>query len=406
MVLTREGVTAIIPEDTAGLASRLGSLAYQGESSEFQHLPAGALQTLYPAFAQQKARSNIIAISGAGSTICSVLPPDILDSFTEQINAELAQGLQQPVENLGASLWDEFIDSNLSEDDHMEIRRRLSECDELLRGLTEVLDILANLSMSLGGIALHDIVTTGLSRALIAAGISEIVLSRYTLSQNLLFAALFALSESDPAVDDEESEQLLQILARAFVIYHRYRVLKWVCEQTGEEARERSRLKGKGNGRGGKRPAGNEVLSEGLGGLKVRDPDLEEGDYDSDGYNSSYSLLHSLFARQFELPIMSGSINAILSASMEFLNTADLVSVDLEIELELGARGQDLQLIQSILMDGHLLLAGKMSELYEFGSGTAYLRGRCWLDSGDWEGAAGLLQRAVAGCRGEFDTCL
>jgi nuclear pore complex protein Nup160 len=398
VILTREGLTLPVPEDSAGLATLFSGVG-SGEIDEFRELPEGAISKLYPALSSVTGRNDILAISAAGSSLSSSLPLDALGSFTEQVNAELAQGLQQPVEILGMSLWDEHPEMNLSEDARTGLRRSLSDCDEISRGFVAVLELLADLSMALGGTALQNASTSGTAKALITANISQIVATRYTLSRNVLLVILFALSESDTETEDEDSEQLRDILVRSLVLYHRYRILKWVTEQTGEEAKERNQLR---SSKGIKRFAGDENQAQGLGGLKVRDGNVNTDGFDSDGYDLQYSLLHSLFARQFELPTMSGSLNSVLSTSMEFLDTADVIPLDEESRVELRARGQDLQLIQAVLMDGHCLLASKMSELYEFGSGVAYVRGRSWVESGDWEAGAGLLQRAAAGCRGTF----
>jgi nuclear pore complex protein Nup160 len=250
--------------------------------------------------------------------------------------------------------------------------------------------------MSLGGHALHDSLPSGPAKALMTSNITQIVTSRHSLARNVLLVAIFALSESDPSAEDEESEQLVEVLARALVTYHRYRVLKWVCDQTGEEARESSKSR-----RGKRRQGGDDILAEGLGGLLVRDRDIDDGGYASDGYDLSYSLLHSLFARQFELPSMTACLSPILSASIEFLSTVGLVSVDRDEGQELDAEKEDLQLIQAVLMDGHAILTGKMAELYPMNSGIGYLRGRANLEAGEWEAAAGLLQRAAAGCTGK-----
>ena len=377
-MITREGITAPVPEDAAGIVDRLGR---SGDTGDFERLPEGALKKLYLSLTPPTARSSIIAVSAAGVYISSALARPVeeggLEAFVETVNVTLSTSPNQPIEDLAAYLWDEYVDRVLTEEDCTAIRRILSECPDLRRGLGESLDILADLTCTHG--ASH-FTFSGLGNALVASNIAKIIASRFSLASSILLVSLFHLAEAS----EDEAEELVEALARAFVTYHRYRVLQYVSEQTGEGGREAKARRPK------RKANGDDVLSAGFDGLKMR----EGEDLDMDGFDPGYSLIHALLSRR-ERPATQGL--AISEAAMGFLSDAALLSRD---QVDVEAQAADVKFVYTVLMDGHAMVAGCLADLYLQSTGMAYVRGRALLNVGQVDPAVQEFQRAAAGCRG------
>ena len=376
LIQTREGVTMLIPEDAIGLVHRLGKSSESVE--DFIDLPEGSLKRMYRALAPPMARNNAVALSAAGESISLALTRQEaedggsgVDLLTEQVNLSLAAAASQPVETLAGSLWDD-----------------LSECPDILRGLNESLDLLADLAFRMPSNNASELTYSGLTNSLITSTLLIIISNRYTVARHLLLISLFHLAESA----DEEAEELIETLSRAMVTYHRYRILRWVSEQTGEEAQARIKAR-RTNKR--KLKGGDEMLAEGLGDLQVREG-AEEG-MDADGYDPGYSLLHSIIAQRVPQEVIENFAAPILEAATAFLTKTGLVSKD---QVEIAPREADVKLAYTILIDGHAALAGQMSAFYPLSSGMAFVRGRAYLEVGDVDSAVRNLQQAASGCNG------
>ncbi|WVQ96857.1 hypothetical protein IAU59_003964 [Kwoniella sp. CBS 9459] len=399
LILTREGASVPVPDDIAGLVERLGRSDI--DPNEFLQLSEGAIRKVCPALAPPKARSSAIAVSMSGAYICNALKSKdagqgtgtALDEFTQNTMETVAQATHEPPEVIAGGLWDDFVEPLLTEEDNTAIRRILSETPSTSRALDESLDILEDTSLPLASAEASELSWSGSGNALLASAITSYIDSRYTLARNVLLTSLFHLGESaDPSGEDDEGEELIETLGRALLVFHRYKALKWVSEQTSEEARERSKTK-----RSNKRkPNGpDDGLTEGLGSLRMRE-DYEESSLDSDSYDVGYSLLHSLLARQTPLPVVEGSLNRYLEATSGFISQIGLLTSE---QTDIGAQAADIQLAYTILVDGHARLAGALTDLYPLSAGVAYVKGRAYLECGIVDEAVKYLEKAAGGCK-------
>ncbi|WVW84551.1 hypothetical protein I302_106585 [Kwoniella bestiolae CBS 10118] len=398
LVLTREGVSTAIPTDVAGLVDRLGKSEI--DPNHFLQLSEGSVRRLYPALAPPKARASAIAISMAGSFISNILMTQdatentgtALDDFVNTTAERLATVTHEPPEVIAGSVWDDHVEELLAEEDRTSVRRILSESASVSRALDESLNILQQASFPLASSSLEELNWSGSGKALLTSNIAQFIESRFSLARNVLLVTFFHLFESrDPSYEDDEGEELIAILARALVIFHRYRVLKWVCDQTGEEGRERSKTK-----RTNKRKVngGDDVLAEGFGSLRMKEGEDDQG-LDSDTYDIGYSLVHSLLARQIPQPVTSGLINRFVEAASTFVSGINLVDPE---QTDVGAQKADLQLSYRILVDGHAQLAGAFTDMYPLSAGISYVKGRAYLECGMIEEAVKFLEKAAAGC--------
>ncbi|KAK4684665.1 hypothetical protein P7C73_g5499, partial [Tremellales sp. Uapishka_1] len=387
LVLSREGFALPVPQDTVGLITHIQ------DNEAFQALPEGALRKMYPSLAPPQARRSAAAISAAGSYMATILAdqtnPDVgedcLSALTDMLVDTLAESAAQPVEDLCGALWDEMVDPYLTKEERTQLSCFLSDCAHVRRGLLEILDVLSDFSAFLGGMEQSETALSGAGNALLVSTLAQIVSSRSTLARNVILVCIYHLSESPAATsEDDESEELVLVLSRALVVYHRYRILRWLCDQTGEEARERV-----GSKRHLKRK-GEDGLAEGFGSLKVREGE-DEG-LDTDGYDPAYSLVHSLIAHR--LPQVAGYDQS--STALAFLSELGVVqkgAIDTE-PLE-----ADVKLAHAIYADGHPSLAREWTVLYPLTAGMAYIRGRAGLDAGDVDLAVSCFEKASSGCR-------
>jgi nuclear pore complex protein Nup160 len=397
-ILAREGVSVPIPEDVCAIIDRFGN----SETEEgLRDLPEGALRRLYPSLAPPQARAAVLAVSSAGAILSHLLAAqdsDIdgssLEGFVFEVNTALSAGVQLPVEALAGQLWDDFVDHRIAEEDRTTLRRILSDCLDIRRSINETLGILADMSLPLTVHVVANLSLSGLGNALLASAISQVVSSRYSLARNVLLVALFQLSESrDRSTGEAEEEGSIEILTRAMAIYHRYRVLKWVCERTGEEARARAKIrrtdKRKING-------GDDVLADGLGGLNVREADES---LDADRYDVSYSLVHSLLAHQLARQVHKGSVVDLLDGAERFLEDLGVVEKD---QVEVEPQVADVRLAHGVLVDGHPRVARGLADLYPDSAGMVYIRGRAFVEEEMVPEAVKCLEQAAAGCKGEL----
>ncbi|WVF69357.1 hypothetical protein IAT40_004133 [Kwoniella sp. CBS 6097] len=399
LVLTREGVSAPVPDDIAGLIVRLGRSDI--DPNGFLQLSEGAIRKIYPALAAPKARSSAIAVSMSGAYISNVLEGKDADQgtgtalgeFTQYAMETVAQVTHEPPEAIAGGLWDDFVEPLLEEEDSTAIRRILSESPSTSRALNESLSILEDTSLPLVFAEEGEMRWSGSGNALLTSAITSYIGSRYSLAQNVLLTSLFNLGESaDPSGEDDEGEELIDILGRALLVFHRYKALKWVSEQTGEEARERSKAK-KSHKR---KPNGaDEGLTEGLGSLRMRENN-EDMSLDSDNYDVGYSLLHSLLARATPLPVISRSVNQYLEATAAFISRLRILSAE---QTDIGAQAADIQLAYTVLVDGHAQLAGAFTDLYPLSAGVSYVKGRAYLECGVVDEAVKHLEKAAGACR-------
>ncbi|WVQ80541.1 hypothetical protein IAT38_002646 [Cryptococcus sp. DSM 104549] len=402
LVLTREGVSTPVPEDTAGALINLDTTS----ASELANLPPGALRRVYPHLGAPEARKAVASVALAGGALAGVLKRQeqdagdeavggtgtIFDLATRYLNEVLAQGLQGTPEAVAAEVWDEYFERFVSESEKEELRRVLSHSGSVSRAIVHSLEILESTAFPLPTEIDAELGFSGLGNALLASAVAQVVESRYTLARDTLFIALFHLMDGfDPATiaDDDEGEELIAILSRAMVVYHRYRVLKWVSSQPGAEAAENLGARGK-SGKGKRKQAGTGDDVDGLDG----GDDLES---DSDGFVTGGSLLHGLFARHIPqaVPSAGSSINIYLEAAFGVLERLGLLSPG---ETELGTQAADVVLGNLIFVDGHWLLAGEYTELYPLSAGLTYVRGRVCLELGGENEAAKLLEKAASGC--------
>ncbi|WWC70656.1 uncharacterized protein I206_104607 [Kwoniella pini CBS 10737] len=398
-ILTREGFSTPIPNDTAALVDRLGKSNI--DPNQFLHLSEGALRRFYPALAPPKARASAIAISMSGSYISNILKGQdatdntgtALDDFVNVTGDRLASITHEPSEVIAGAIWDDQVEGLLSEEDRSSVRRILSESASVSRALDESLKILEESVYPSPSAQNAELSWSGSGNALLTSAISSIIEARYSLAQSVLLVTFFHTFESrDSSYEDDEGEELIEILARALVIFHRYKVLKWVSDQTGEEARERSKVK-KSSKR--KTNGGDDVLAEGLGSLRMREGEDDSG-LDSDSFDLGYSLIHSLIARQTPQPVSNGSINEYLQVASSFVSDLQVIESG---QTDIGARNPDLDLSYKILVDGHAQLAGAFTDMYPLSAGISYVKGRAYLECGMVEEAVKFLEKAAAGCK-------
>ena len=392
VVLAGEGITVPIPEDTVGVVDRLGKS--REAADQFMEFPERSLEVIHRALATPLSRKSTIAVSAAGRHMGSTLlfqdaqdGGTILDAFTAQLNIAVSAQASQPVELLAGFFWDDHVDPFLADEDRAAVRRHLSECPDLLTGIRESLDMLADPISPVIGASNLSLNHSGYANTLIASAISSVIAIRYTFVRHLVLVSLFFLSESA----DQEAEDLIEILARAMATYHRYHVLKWVATQSGEKTQMMStkqESKRRLNG-------GDEMLAEGLGGLKMREKE-DEG-LDTDGYDARYSLIHSILSRRLPQTVREGSVSQISEAASSFLSAIGLLSKD---QVEIEPQSTDVLFAYTVLIDGHPAFAGQLSDFYPAASGMAYVRGRAYIEMGMIGSAVKALEKAGAACKG------
>lgn len=395
VILDREGASAPVQEDTSALLVHLGQTPQQ--AAEFQSLPEGALRSLYPALAPPRARRAITAAAIAGETLSGVLrnsdsgdgSTSALDALLSHLDSELSVPAQVPPEELAGGLWDDFVEPCLTEETRDHVTRALAESSSVPRTLSDALNILSSYPAAASGSQKADNWSlSGFGNALLTSTVSAVIASRFAMARDILLVALFHMATcSDLAEDDEASETLIEVIARAQVTYHRYHVLSWLSQRTGAGEGERENQKWSGR---------DDVLVA-FGSLKMREN--EDKGVDSDGYDTAYSLLHALLAHPLAQQVPRDTVASLFDMASSFL--ADLGLVGSE-EFDVEPRTADVKLALAVLADGHAATAGDLTQLYPMSSGTAYVHGLALMEVGNVERGALFLERASAGCRGKL----
>jgi nuclear pore complex protein Nup160 len=400
-IIAREGASVPVLEDGVGIINRLGDS--QEASGDLRDLPDGALRHLYPDLAPPLARASMLALSAAGSFAVDILANrdapngegSGLDLFVNEADLAFSTGPQQPAEFLAGQLWDDTAEQLLSDEDRMTLRRILSGCLDVRAAFGVTLHLISNFVLPLRGTLVSDLAFSGFGNSILASSISRVVENRYALARKVLLVALFSLTESADVIAEEgdEAEDMVEIVAQTMAAYHRMRVLKWVCDQTGEESKERAASR-RSNKR--KLNGGEDVLAEGLGSLNVREADEA---LDTDGYDVSYSLIHSLLARQSHQRIPRQSIDIYLETAIAYLSEISILE---KKQTEIEPQVEDVRLAHAILVDDHPALAYGVTDLYPESAGMVYVRGRASVEQGDLDLAVRYLEKAAAGCKGEY----
>jgi nuclear pore complex protein Nup160 len=312
-IVTREGVSMSVVQDVAGAIER------------FSRQPSGA--SGYAPLPDHKSRSDLITIASAGTYLIDAL--DIadrpLEHLREEMQATMANGLQEPVEDFGQRMWADHVAPNVSEDDVDKLRRELSNCSDVEQAIA---DTLANLSDFDTGSA--HVYYYGVGNSLVTSTIQAVISHRHRLAQAALLLSLFLLAE-----DEETSFELVN---NALDTWHRYDILQWVAEQPADEAVQERKRKDEFD----------------LSSLQVSS--AEDGAYDT-----SLSLVHHLLASGLpatvRLPAMAASTWLADHDSPESFALA-------------------------ILQSGLPMLAGLYASRLPASAATMYIRGRAALAAG------------------------
>ncbi|KAL1412954.1 hypothetical protein Q8F55_000703 [Vanrija albida] len=388
LILDREGASVPVQEDSAGVLVHLSKNGKQ--ASEFQALPEGSLLAFYPSLAPPQARRSLTALAIAGQRIAAALERSdnldesgtALDALTATVRDELAAAPTVPVEDIASNWWENGVEPFINDTVRSEVQVALAEVSSLPRTLLEALDILQQAPPATAKEKIADDWSfSGFGNALLSSTISNLVGARYTLALNVLLVSLYYLADSSADEDDE----LFEVLTRAQVTFHRYSVLHWLVEQTGEDAAER-RVKRKRTG------AKDDFYSK-LAGLKVR----EGGDdgSDADGYELAYSLIHSLLSRTLPQPVPVDTAASLFDASSTFLSNLNILA---KAQVDIEPRADDVKLSAAVLADGHAATARDLIDQYPPSSGLAYVRGKALLETEDYEDGVHELELASAGC--------
>ncbi|ORX40189.1 nucleoporin Nup120/160-domain-containing protein [Kockovaella imperatae] len=386
IVICRESVLVPISMDTAELIAKFAS-----DDEVLSELSESAL-AVYPLIDASTSRTHTLVVAAAGEQLLSTLADlptedglsNCLDAFFAQLDLILSSSLQSPVEQIADDLWDEFLDACLTEEERTNTRRVLSECDDLEQGLVSLLDILTDLSASAIGSSQDNLAFAGLGNSIITSTIISVIDVRYTLVRYLVLVAIFHLVESDLTPDTQEGESIIAILARSLALYHRYRALSWLSEQTAEEARQYARdgLQAK------RKPNSGDMLTDGFGGLQVGD---ERSTTDTDGFEVDYSVIHSLLAHQKPQTVQDEVVDLIADGASSFLSSLHVISPDMT---DNESRPGDVKLGYLILIDNQPTAARAFTDLYPLSAGMAYVKGRACLELGDSQEASRLLRLA------------
>lgn len=397
LILTREGVSSTSILDVTGVIAKYSSTPET--AADLRALPNDSIRHLYPSLTTPKARSGAMALFAAGSFVASILSNASVDEGA--INAledvyvasrtMFARGIQEPIESLAGHMWDEAIEPFISDEDHNHVRRILSECLDVRRAISEAISILSTTIPLPSGTPNNDQAFSGFGNAFITSSLALTISNRFIASQNVLFVALFHLAETpDITSEDEDAEEFLQVLHKAFVLFHRYSVLKWLVAQTAEESVEFTKA------RKTKRKAGNgdDKLSDSLGGLNM-------GEYEGglDGFDATYSVIHVLLDNQRRQNPTFDSLDIIGVAAEHFISSSQIFHHDVS---EIDPSIHDVKLGYSILTAGLPLLAGGFADLYPLSAGMAYIRGRASMQAGFIGEAVKSFEQAAVGCKSEL----
>ena len=396
-VVTREGCSIAVPQDTCSLVSTLGQLGAAAEG--VIDLPESALRKLHLALADPAARSNAIAIAGAGVYIADILSKvdheeqngSALEAFIVKVETDVAKPYLVDVEVSVENYWTEDIGAYLAEEQQTAVRRLLSECPVVTQGLAQLLSILSTVA-SPSATTNEGLRFSGMGNALVGVGIASTIQARYKLARSVLLVAIFHYAEMGETGDfDVDQDDLIRLLSMALTTYQRYRVMQWVSERPADDSRSQKTR------RSTKRRNGDDMLSEGFGTLRVREGE-EEG-VDRDEYETAYSLLHSLLARGLAQGVSTGGLGELSAATSSFLDATLSLYDGLWDNVPLE---KDVRLALSILNDGQPVHAGIFTSSFPDSSGMIYIKARAYLDIGEVEQSVTQFEKAARGCYGEL----
>lgn len=381
IMFTRQGVSAYVPEDVCAVVERSGRSA---ESNVIVEASSSSFEHVYPTLTLEEVRGGAITVSTAGSYLVDRLGETSVtegsDTPLSGLMASIDQSLSaletEPIESRAEAVWEDYIEPHLPMEDQTALRQTISNTSSTRGALSDTLHLLGNAIDEEPEMS-SSRVFTGYGNALLTSTVASTVQSRYALSRGTLLVSLFVLAEIGGAGDDEESEDIVSIVDTAFTVYHRYSVLKWLCEQSGEEALIRQKT-------GKRTPATDDLASS------LSSPGADEVD-------PAYSLVHTLLVKSQPTSPRMG-FNLLFDASEAYLTKLDLIDPDTP---QTEPREQDVLLAFSVLTQGHADTARRLTELYPLSYGTAYVRGRALVELGFFDDAVSLLKQASTGCKGE-----
>lgn len=396
-VITREGCSTVVPQDTCSL---IAALDQRGAAAEdVVDLPESALRKTHPALADSTARSNAISIAGAGAHIADVLSRmdheeqngSALDAFIAKVDMDVAKPYLADIEVVMEAYWAEDVGAYLAEEEQAAVRRLLSECPLVAQGLAQLLSMLSTIAHSPGTVD-ESLRFSGIGNSLLGANIASTIRARYKLARNVLFVVIFHYAEMSEAGDfDADQDDLVRLLSMALTTYQRYCVLQWVVDRPADDTRSQNAR------RPIKRRNGDDILSEGFGTLRMREG--EEQGVDADEYETAYSLLHSLLARGLSQGVFLDGVGEISAATTAFLTSTLSLYDGLWDNAPLE---KDVRLALSILEDGQPVHAGVFTASFPDSSGMIYVKARAYLDIGDIDQSVTQFEKAARGCHGEF----
>ena len=395
-VFSRECLFSIVPQDTATF---VGQIAIAPDSvSDVLSAPDSTFQLALPELVARKTRQTALSVFSCGQSIRSILErsdpeasSSVLESLTDDLDAVLAAGIQEPIENIAGRLFDDYLEENLSAGDRASLRSELSECTTAMEGLSTCLGLSSDRSL-VATVEANGSAFSGAGNALIASSLQLNIAVRHRNAVNLLLVALFVLAElSDPSGEDDETVGFISVLARVFSAYQRCHILNWVSEQTAEEARNAAWWR-----RATKRKARADLLSDGLGGLRMQEEAEEE--LESDGFDPTYSLLHALLADTLVIWPPQDASNALQKATLEFLSVYR-PSHDDNFGLEAGKN--DVRLAIAVLTSGMPALALDICEKYPHNASMAYVKGQALLSVERVDESVRCFEQGAAWTRGQ-----
>lgn len=375
----REGFVIPMAEDVANVLVRLGTDAHAEERNAVWAMPPGPLSTTYPAFAPPEARRSILAVARAGAAISELLAAQSLDDnqdalsvFESELHTITSAGPVEAPETYGARLWEDCVDTFITAD----IRAILATTIGTISAasLDQGLAMLASAERQDLEQDLAPSSSLGLN--VTASAIAEVAAARASLARNFVLAILFKLEEGQRDEDEDEgSDDLVETLARAFVVYQRFRVLVWISNQ---------KLEQKTSSVVSRAQDGDEALLESLTGLKVGD--LQSAD---DGADFGPSALRPLLERWHVAPLSSGnsgaSVQDTLAGSVAtFITSSGILSGELYESL---ATASDVVLAHALLLEGQATLAKDLVAMYPPDTGMTFVGAKASLDLGAIEEA-------------------
>ena len=336
-VITREGVSVPVAQDVTGYIRQLSEDG------------APDLPSPYTALADTAHQSALVAIDLAGSYLTSILEAQAerpLSNLAADMQLAARDGLQESVEDFAFRIGEEHVSPYMLEDTGDRLRSFLSDCSDVPTGLQLALDVLAEFDVSAA-----DMPYSGFGNALLTSTIQATISSRHRFAQNVFLIMLFYLADAD--LDDEEA--VFDLVSQSIDMWNQYGLRKWLASASAPEAAipPKKRM---------------DDISSNLSSLRV-------GDKESDGYDTSVSLIHHLLASQ--LPPLAPELA--LAASTWLSQISDEA---------LGL---------AILHSGLPLLAGEYADRLPASSCVMYLRGRAAVVAGDVEGIVANFEKAASG---------